>query len=122
MGDISSSEVAEVNKVIGTPNGYYFVKGFKDPASIIAWSYIPIAAYWGLGAGIAGYAKFVKGYNILWFIGGFVPLWAWLYYDYFRQPTKTIENAYKYILAKRAATCEFEKNKKRFENSRFAKS
>lgn len=69
-----------------------------------------MAALWVLGVGIAGYAKFVKKYNILWFVAGFVPLWGLILYNYARQPNQLLENAYKYILAKRIATCEFEKN------------
>jgi hypothetical protein len=100
----------------------YFVKGYKDPASIVAWRVAPLAAFWVLGAGIAGYAKFVKGYNILWFVAPFLPMWALIYHNYARQPTQTIENAYKYLLAKRAATCEHEINRRKFDTAKFAKS
>ena len=60
------------------------------------------------------YTKFVKGYNILWFIGPFVPVWTYFAYNYARQPHQEIENCYKYLLAKRAATCEYERNKQKF--------
>jgi len=122
LGDISKEEISELNSAFGTPNGLYFTKGYKEPASILGWKTLPLMAYWGIGAGFAGYAKFIKGYNILWFVAPFVPLWMLLYYQYVRQPTQQIENAYKYLLAKRAATCEHEQNRRKFDTAKFAKT
>ena len=107
---------------MGAPRGLYFTKGVKEPASIIAWNYITLGAFWGIGAALTVYTKFVKGYNILWFVAPFVPVWTLLFYQYFRQPSQTIENGYKYILAKRAATCEHEINRRKFDTAKFAKS
>jgi len=43
-----------------------------------------------------------------------------LYYNFARQPTQEIENAYSYLLAKRSATAELEANQKRFKEAPFA--
>jgi hypothetical protein len=91
----------------------------KDPASLFAWRSNQLAAAWVLGVGIAGYAKLVKKYNILWLVAGFIPMWTLLLYNYSRQPQQLLENAYKYLLAKRAATCEHEKNQARFNQNEF---
>jgi len=99
--------------------GYYLCKGYKEPASVIAWNVFPIAGFWSAAAGIAGYALFIKRYNILWAVAPFAPLWVYLYYNWLRQPQQHIENCYKYLLAKRAATCELEKNKAKFSRNSF---
>ena len=106
LGDISKAEVKELNTVLGCPNGIYYVKGNKEPASLIGWNIYPLAALYGVSVSIAVYARFIRGYNNLWLAGGFVPFWTYALYNYARQPTQGIENSYNYLLAKRAATCE----------------
>ena len=86
---------------------------------MIAFKWMPLSLYWGLGATIAVYAKFCKGYNMLWLFAPFVPLWCMIAQQYVRQPTQNIENAYKYILAKRAGTCEYEANQRKFASLAF---
>ncbi len=76
----------------------------------------------GLGYAIGGFARFVRGYNNLWFAAGFVPFWAYAFYNYCRQPTVEFENCYRYLLAKRAATCELQANQRRFSENAFAQS
>ena len=75
-----------------------------------------------IGAAFSGYAKFVKGYNILWFAAPFFPMWILIFKQYIKQPYQDIENSYSYILAKRAATCEHEKNRRQFDTAKFAKT
>lgn len=82
----------------------------------------PILALWGLSTGIAVYGRFLRGYNNLWLIAGYVPLWTYLLYGACRQPTQEIQNAYNYLLAKRAATCELQANTKRFKQNDFTHS
>lgn len=106
LGDISHNEVAELNQVLGYTNSSYYYKSPKEPASIIAWKYIPLAVAYTASVSIAFYARFVRGYNNLWLVGGFLPVWTYLLYNYGRQPTMELENCYRYLLAKRAATCE----------------
>lgn len=122
LGDISHQEVHELNSVFGTRYGLFFTKGVKEPASIVAWRVMPFAALWGFGAGVAAYGKFVKGYNILWLAAGFAPFWTYAVYNYFRQPTQNVENCYRYLLAKRAATCELDQNQKLFNQNGFVSS
>ena len=112
MGDISRDEVAELNRVFF--GKFYFTKGVKEPALLYGWNWMMLAGLTVFGwAGIA-YGKFIKGYNILWFIAPFCPFYSYLFYNFSRQPTQQIENCYKYLLTKRAATCELEKNQARF--------
>lgn len=122
LGDISETEIDELNSVLGSASGSFYVKGMKEPASIIAWKTYPILAMWGISTAIAGYGRFIKGYNNLWLIGGYVPLWTYLFYNYARQPTIEIDNAYRYLLAKRAATCELQANQAKFLQNEFASS
>jgi len=109
----------KLNKVFGNC-GSYFMKSPKEPAAIVAWKPCQLGLYWLLGAGISGYALFIKKYNILWTFAPFIPLWAYIYYQWGRQPTQEIENCYKYLLTKRAATCEMEKNKRAFNANSWA--
>ena len=103
-------------------SGTYYVRGMKEPATLLGWKIWPILGLWGVSASIAGYGRFIRGYNNLWLVGGFVPLWAYLFYNWARQPEQEIQNCYNYLLAKRAATCELEANSKRFNQNEFAQT
>ena len=106
LGDISHEEVHELNSVLGSRNATHYSKSWKDPAAITAWKFYPFAAVYGISVSIALYGKFIRGYNNLWLVGGFAPFWAYALYAYARQPTVEIDNCYRYLLAKRKATCE----------------
>ena len=112
--------MSELNKVFG--GSHFFVKSRKEPAGLFAWNTYQLGFLWAAGASIAGYARFVRGYNILWVVGAFVPMWTYALYNCARQPTGEIENCYNYLLAKRAATCEMQANAKRFNENDFTKS
>ena len=114
LGDISRSEVKDVNATLG--GKYFFTKSRAQPATMFAWDK-NISLLWGFSAFYAFYGKFVRGYSIVWLIGPFVPTWLYLLYNYQQQPQQELENAYKYIIAKRAATSEFEKNKGKVQAS-----
>jgi hypothetical protein len=120
LGEVSKKEVSECNSVHG--GRYYFTKGNKAPASIYGWRWPELLSLWGLGTLAAGYGKFVKGYNILWFVGPYVPLWSFILYNHTRQPSQQLENCYKFILAKRSATCELEQHRGNFKEIGRAKS
>ena len=108
--------------MIGLKAGHCYVKSWKEPAGIISWNLYPLTALLGLGYAIGGYARFIRGYNNLWFVAGFVPFWAYAFYNYCRQPTVELENCYRYLLAKRAATCELQANQRRFNENAFTQS
>jgi len=114
LGEISSDEVAELNGTLGAKNGTWYVRGNKEPAVLWGWKIYPILALWGISTGIALYARFLRGYSNVWLIGGYIPLWSYLFYGAARQPTQEIQNCYNYLLAKRAATCELQANTARF--------
>jgi hypothetical protein len=120
LGEISADEVSELNSVLGSPNGTIFCRGNKEPASLWGWKIYPIVALWGISTGIALYARFIRGYNNLWLINGYVPLWSYIFYGACRQPNQEIQNAYNYLLAKRAGTCELQANTSRFNKNAFA--
>ena len=82
---------------------YHFTKMKSQPAGIYGWYYL-IAPLWAFGAGYSAFALFVKKYSIVWTFTPFIPLWFLLYWNHIRQPTQELENAYRYIIAKRAAT------------------
>ena len=84
LGDVSSNEVTELNRVFRAETGYHFVKGNKEPASIIAFNWLSIALLGATCTGITVYAKAVKRYNVLWYVAGFVPLATYVLYNYVR--------------------------------------
>ena len=100
----------EINKKLG--GKYLFRKessrGFNEPSKIIAYNRPFMTAAFGFSAGLASYAKFGKGYSVIWLVGGFMPFVSCAFYNYFRQPEPIIQNAYNYILAKRSATVDYE--------------
>ena len=114
LGDISHAEVKELNSVIGCNTWRYYFKSWKEPAAITSFNILPLASLYAAALGIVGYTKIIKGYNNLWLVAGFIPFWTYAFYNYARQPTGEIENCYRYLLAKRAATCELEQNQKKF--------
>ena len=76
----------------------------------------------GAGATVGLYGRFVRGYNNLWLLAAFAPLVSWGMVSKARQPTTLIDNAYRYLIAKRAATAEFEANNARLMQNEWAKS
>lgn len=106
LGDISKEEVAELNRVFH--DGYFFTKSPKEPARIFAWRWLEMGSLTAAGWGIALYALMIKRYNILWIVAPFIPFYSFAFYNWARQPNQEITNCYRYILAKRAATCEME--------------
>ena len=82
LGDISKQEVQELNRVFR--GSYYFTKSNSEPGKIFAWRWLMMGALTGLGWGVAFYAKFVRGYNILWFVAPFAPCWTYMLYNWGR--------------------------------------
>ena len=52
----------------------------------------------------------MKGYGLVWLAGAVVPLATALVYNNARQPEQVLQNAYRYILAKRAASVEMQQH------------
>ena len=82
MGDISKEEVSELNRVFS--GKYYYRKSNKEPGLIVAYRWMTMAALTAGGWAVAFYARFGRGYNILWFIAPFVPFWTYAFYNYGR--------------------------------------
>ena len=91
-------------------SGHWFVRGKREPAKIWAWNKLPLTMFSMLGLSLGAYGRVVKGYNNLWLGAGLLPVTVYMIVASQRQPATTVENAYRYILAKRVATCELEAN------------
>ena len=70
--------------MFGGKSHLYFTKGYKEPASVLGWRWIPISLLFVFGGAVAVYGRFIKGYNILWLFAGFAPLDAYLLYNWGR--------------------------------------
>ena len=58
----------------------------------------------------------------MWLLAGLLPVTAYMIVASGRQPSTTCENAYRFILAKRIATCELEANQKRMSHNEFTRT
>lgn len=121
LGEISDGEVAEVNRVMGG-SSTLFTRARSEPAKMYAWKTLPVALSAGLGLSLGAYGTIVKGYNNLWLVAGLLPVIAYMGVAAQKQPAVKIENAYRYILAKRVATCELEANIQRMAANEFTKA
>ena len=124
LGEITPGEVSEVNRVFGGNliTGYQFTRASNEPALLKAWHKGEILAMTGASFGMAGYGRFVRGYNNLWLLAAVLPIATLSLVQGARQPTMMIDNAYRYLIAKRAATAEFEANSARLMDNEWAKS
>ena len=109
-----------MNRVFGGSTAFTRANG--EPAKIYAWKVIPLVVFTGLGLSLGGYGTFVKGYNNLWLVAGILPGLSYMALAASRQPAVQIENAYRYILAKRVATCELEANAGRLTENAFTQT
>lgn len=109
LGDISQAEVSELNRVMGVKNNY-FTKGNDEPAKLVSYNTVPLFALLGVGGAFGLWGKFAMRYNWLWLLAAPIPFLAGLAVNRARQPQDDLQNAYRYLLAKRSATCEMEKN------------
>ena len=120
LGEISSSELKEVNSMFGGLASVHFWLAPKEPACLQAVPTVGTAAFWGLGATFGLYGKFVRGYSFLWLGAAAIP--GTMYYLTCRQPHTELCSAYRYLLAKRAATCEMEANAAAVAESEWAQT
>ena len=107
LGEISQAEVAEVNQALG--GRYSFSRARDEPAKLYAYDSAMLGVYFLAGATIGAYGFFVKRYNMLWIPAGFAPFTTALVMNHLRQPVEEMQNAYRYLLEKRAASCVYEK-------------
>ena len=89
---------------------------------MVAWQKFEFLAFGGAGAAIAGYGRFVRSYNNLWLLAAALPLMTWALVMKHRQPVTLVDNAYRYLIAKRAATAEFEANQSKLMANEWASS
>ena len=114
LGDITKQEVKEINEVFGGKR--YFAKSWANPATLYSFDWT-LSAFWGFSAFYALYGKFIKGYSIVWLVMPFAPCWMAMLWNHKQQPHQELENAYNYLIHKRAATAEFQLNKSKVENA-----
>ena len=79
LGEITPDEVKEVNRVLGgNPlTGYSFTRSSSEPALLEAWHKFEFMFFGGAGAAMAGYGRFVRGYNNLWLLAAALPVMTW---------------------------------------------
>ena len=63
---------------------YFYTKSPKEPARIFAWRWLEMSSLVAAGWGIALYARFIKRYNILWFVAPFLPFYTYALYNWAR--------------------------------------
>ena len=109
---MSNEEVSEVNRTLGgNPlTGQLYVRGNSEPAKIYVWNKAPLGIFAAGGLSLGAYGRFVKGYNNLWLVAGLLPVGMYMLVASGRQSSTQLENAYRFILAKRIASCELEAN------------
>ena len=106
LGRISDSELKEINS---HSQGYSLslVNGGADlPSKLYATHDLSVGGSFAACGALAGYAKFVKGYNVLWLAGAFVPFLGVMLWNHVKQPETHLNNMYSYLIAKRLATVE----------------
>ena len=96
LGEISSEETSEVNRVLGGSglDSVTFTLSNSEPALLKAFNTLPLALLTCAGFGCAGYAKFVKKYNNLWLLGAILPSALYLITSAGRNGDR-IDNAYR---------------------------
>ena len=102
--------------------GYLLTRSRSEPALLQAWHKFEGLAFLSAGAAFGAYGRFVKGFNNLWLLAPVVPFMTWQLTQRSRQPATLIDNAYRYLIAKRAATAEFEANQARLLQNQWAQS
>ena len=108
LGEISGSELAELNqRFSGYSHTLCGKKIYTYNSALLGLSFA------GCG-GLAGYAKFVRGQNVLWLVGSFIPFVGMMVYNHVKQPAQHITNCYAYLLEKRTATVEFRQGSEKF--------
>ena len=120
LGDISSTELKEAQRHIGS-SSYFFTKSRREPCLIYAWSTLPVLSFLGLGSASTLYGL-TRGYNLLWVPLAIVPVSIYALLAYSRQPREVTDNAYRYILAKRVAAVEYEANSARLASLEFTQT
>ena len=120
LGEISQDEVSELNRVMGITN-YIYTRSRSEPAKLNSYNTMPLLALLGAGGAFGLYGKFVKRYNLLWLPASILPFCVGLVVNSANQPIDEHHNCYRYLLAKRAATCDHEKNAAQMESAELAK-
>ena len=122
LGEISSSELAEVNSMFGGLGSVTFFMNKKEPAHLTAIPTMGTAFFFGIGGAMGVYGKFIRGNSFLWLGAALLPGTMYYLTAMAKQPNTELCSAYRYLLAKRAATCEMEANASAVAQSDFAQS
>lgn len=97
LGEITSEEVSEVNRVFGgnPVTGYQMMRSRKDPALLVAMHKFEFLFFAGAGGALGVYGRVVKGYNNLWLLAPVLPMITFFCVMKARQPTTLIDNTYR---------------------------
>ena len=85
LGDISKSEVKDLNRTRGGLFNYY-TKGFNEPAKVLCWNPVALLTFLGAGSAVGLYGKFARGHNILWYPASVLPFAFAMLVNYYQQP------------------------------------
>lgn len=109
LGDISHNEIGELNRVLGG-SMTHFTKG-SQPAQVNAWDKPSNIMMLVGGFAFAVYGLAMLRSNYLWIGAAPLPFLINMQINKSRQDEDALQNAYRYLLTKRAATAEFEQNR-----------
>ena len=118
VGDITKDDVAELNEKFG---GAYSISSKGSPKRLYAYHKNTVYAGGIVGTYFTAMGL-MKGYSMLWLVGGFVPLFTSLIYNKTTQPEQLFQNCYAYLIAKKQASVEMHEQQKKFNENRFVKS
>jgi len=109
LGEISHDELNEVNRVMGSTS-VRFTKSANLPAKLIAEDVLTTSLFFVAGMSFFLYGRFALKSNMLWLLAAPAPALVYAKLSGSREDTDLLQNAYRYLLTKRAATAEFEQN------------
>ena len=102
LGTVTHKEVWQANRALGFE--VFLWKSHREPALILGWNPLPIALFGAIGVTGQFFGHFYMKYNMLWMVFTMIPVQLYIGLNYFKQPQQHLENAYSFILAKRAAS------------------
>ena len=113
LGHIHDSEVAELNKVMGGQLMFYRSK--KSSAELYTFDKFTFLALFAGGMSFAAIGLLTMRTNFLWLGAGVMPCLLHSQMAGRRQDQDVLQNAYRYLITKRAAVSDFEANKGKIE-------
>ena len=112
LGKVSADELNELNRVMGGITCSFNRSGMD----LYAINLLTAGAFLGAGLGFTALGLMSKS-NLLWAPAGFLPVMVNYAIQRGTQDQTQLQNAYRYLIAKRAALAEFESSKHLVQNN-----